>query len=181
MSDGIIGQTGLTGLTGLTGQTGPPGPPGPQGLTGLTGMTGPAGPPTSIDTYGDAGIIEGIPLVSGELVLISDLFISSNITLVNNEIVVPTTGIYLVSYAMSLNLSPFSLVFFEVVVNGLRTQGQTSIYAGNGSNPSSITISIAKMNILSLSANDRVGILVPQASGTVVQGVIPTLTVMKIS
>ncbi|WP_091189113.1 hypothetical protein [Paenibacillus catalpae] len=203
MSDGLTGYTGLTGMTGPPGPQGvqgPPGPPGPTGLTGKTGATGPTGPtgqtgPTGLTgppgpqgvpgpsgspftTFGDAGLISEVKLVSGEPIVVTELYEWENTVLQSGSIVVADAGLYLVSYSVNVMIPPVSNVSFILAVDGGfidKTRGRL----GNGKNSDFFTTGLSRTHLLSLPANSVISLMVESMTGSVT-AYEPVLTVIKL-
>ena len=98
---GPVGPIGPTGATGATGPVGPQGPIGPTGATGATGATGPVGPQGPAGT-GDAlyASVSTSTITADSIIPIEfdESTIDTTMTVLNNEIVINDSGVYLVSF-----------------------------------------------------------------------------------
>lgn len=97
---GLQGPIGLTGPQGPTGLTGATGPQGPIGLTGPQGPQGPAGP--AFNAYLSATATTSAPLVTSAPIPFNRVNLTSNITIANGTISIPTAGVYLVDWNASI-------------------------------------------------------------------------------
>ncbi|GLX71538.1 hypothetical protein [Paenibacillus glycanilyticus] len=180
---GATGATGPTGPTGQTGLTGPPGPQGPQGVQGEQGPQGIQGPPgpvgSPVSSFGDAGLAaESVNLVSGEPIAVNNFYEWDNAELQGGSIIVPETGLYLVSYSVNVTLPPVTNVTFILAVDGVfidKTRGRL----GNGKNGDIIATGISRTHILTLFSGSAITLTVESMTGTVA-AFEPVLTVVKL-
>lgn len=159
---GLIGPTGATGAIGVTGATGPTGPTGATGATGATGSTGPIGATGATGATGAAGglsgglyvdlhvnqtVAAGAAIQYAELDAIFGTDVSWSI--VNpSDIVINTTGYYLISYGVVLQAGNG---LFQLTINGTPNP-DIILVCGAGNVTSSITF------IFHLNAGDIVTI-----------------------
>ena len=137
---GPTGPTGDTGPTGLTGDTGPTGATGPTGTTGITGPIGPTGPTGASVTSDSMSAANTTSAVIAVVLAGTDIPLPDNQNLntftvdgTNTIFTVPSTGEYLVSYAVATTA--------ELVVSSRITQNGAPITA------SVITPTIAVNNL----------------------------------
>lgn len=122
---GATGPTGPQGAAGITGPTGPQGaagitgPTGPQGTAGITGPTGPGVAPSYFNAATNGGAQDISP--EGEVTFLL-AYQSGDFTFVPNTstIIVNTTGIYRIDYAVVLRPNEGTInAAYAVAINGL--------------------------------------------------------------
>ncbi|MBX9985538.1 MULTISPECIES: hypothetical protein [Priestia] len=153
-------------------------PPGPAGPPGPQGDPGPAGPPTLLTTYGDA--FNGANIYPSKVIEIplDVMLTSSNTTLTDKGIIVPTKGVYEIEFTIIAFMKPQSRLILDFMVNGLFL-GRN---AGNGLfNPTSteIEVSMNRSILHELAAGDEVSIGVSIVEGDMILRD-PNLKIIKI-
>jgi hypothetical protein len=155
---GPIGPQGPAGPTGATGARGPIGPQGPVGATGATGATGPIGPqgPAGESAVADSlyatytgGTIEANSIIPLEL---SDSTAPTTLSVVDNSVVLPDAGTYLIQYSANGSASgPFEVSLY---LDGALVPNQsitiTNVATNIGSGSRSILLTTVSGGTLSL-------------------------------
>jgi hypothetical protein len=166
---GATGPQGPIGLTGATGSTGATGPQGPQGLTGTSGPTlnygSFSGPSTSIN---GAYVITDLNTIG----------ITSNMYLLNNTIVVPTSGIYLVTVSTTFqsfghNYRTRSLSIFQ---NEIPVITKSQAWEDN---PYS-TILFTFSTLVNIGSNDNISVRASRNGGETNLTGSTTITIMQV-
>ncbi|WP_222429797.1 collagen-like repeat preface domain-containing protein [Paenibacillus agilis] len=116
---GLIGPTGDTGLQGLQGPVGPTGATGSQGIQGLVGPTGPTGPNPPIAVADISSNTTQVIPNNGAVNLSTYTQIIGVTFNGTDTLTVPTTGLYFISYDISLDPGNVGASSFGVSVNGL--------------------------------------------------------------
>ena len=165
---GPVGPIGPTGATGATGPIGPQGPVGPIGPTGATGATGPIGPvgPTGatgatgpVGPQGPAGTGDALYASVGASTITTDSIIpiefdestaDTTMTVVDNEIVINDSGVYLVSFFAngSVETGNFSIGLYE---NG-------ALIAGEDITITDTSGAVSKTDLIDLDAGDTISL-----------------------
>ena len=178
---GPIGPTGATGPTGLQGDPGPTGlqgdqgPMGPQGDPGPTGATGPAVTASSMSALNTTGATIAVEAAGTPVALPNNHNLGGFIVNATNEVFsAPETGIYLVSYNISLNAA--ALVSSQVLLNG-------AVMAGTTVSPTAQVSTLSATVITNLTAGDTLTLQLFNTAGNVVLqgGNGASLTVVRLS
>jgi hypothetical protein len=152
---GPTGATGARGPIGPQGATGPIGPQGPQGPTGATGPIGPQGPAgesavaDSLYATYTGGTIEANSIIPLEL---SDSTAPTTLSVVDNSVVLPDAGTYLIQYSANGSASgPFEVSLY---LDGALVPNQsitiTNVATNIGSGSRSILLTTVSGGTLSL-------------------------------
>lgn len=118
---GPRGPQGIQGPRGLIGPQGPPGPQGPAGPAGPQGPQGPAGP--AFNTYGS--FFNPAPQVSvaGVPLILTSTITANNVTLLANQVLINTTGTYLIDYGVNIVVGANVGDHIYLSVNGVPVAG----------------------------------------------------------
>jgi len=165
----------LTRSTGPTGLQGDQGPMGPQGDPGPTGATGPVVTASSMSALNTTGATIAVVTAGTPVALPNNHNLGGfTVNAANEEFSAPETGIYLVSYNISLNTA--ALVSSQVLLNG-------AVMAGTTISPTDQVSTLSATVITNLTAGDTLTLQLFNTGGNVVLqvGNGASLTVVRLS
>ncbi|UYV55642.1 hypothetical protein [Priestia megaterium] len=139
---------------------------------------GPAGPSTLLTTYGDAGgpsIINPSSKIAIPLIV---MYVSSNTTLTDKGIIVPTKGVYEIEFTANATLKPQSRLILDFMVNGAFIARRSSTRSFNPTS-NETDICMGRSILYELAAGDEVSIGILFAKGNMVI-IEPNLKIIKI-
>jgi hypothetical protein len=166
-STGQIGATGTTGFTGSTGQNGATGSTGQIGATGDTGAIGPTGSTGAIGPTGSSGVNAQdyafinrtntapttIPTTITTISNFATISPGSNWTTNGTTtLTVPNTGVYSITYNITVVWTNSATVGFVMRINGTNYQPS----AVNVTQPSAHQMTISQSYLVSLTSGNTI-------------------------
>lgn len=166
---GPIGPQGATGPTGPTGATGPQGIQGLQGIQGVqgpigaTGPTGPTGPSGAFDTFGSFYTTGPQTISNAANIPINSTISSSNVTLSNNTVTVPTAGTYIVNYGVGVSQAA-STEAINLTLNNTAVNGTARQISNSSPTNGTVVLSIPAGGTLNLTTTSAANVTVGSAT-----------------
>ncbi|MDX8363198.1 BclA C-terminal domain-containing protein [Cytobacillus sp. IB215316] len=161
------------------GPQGPPGKQGPQGPMGIPGIPG-----SALGFCEIFNISQQITTpMSGDLVMLPDLgpcegFATTMPT--NNEIMIPATGFYQITYSIDVSLGQGDMLVFRVLINGSGLSKSQSVSQSDGMGTNSSRTTVSRTMLQALTMGDTIEVEVLNATLTGQNGYLfPVLDIIR--